>query len=113
MMSGFPNFLNFREPSNNFGTFPKVYFNKKTPIGSGLKRVAAGSVSERYQTILCAHLSKILFENVKFFSTFFCELFNIQKAPSTINRYGVNLQWENVFAIAQVGKNLGMTQKQK
>ena len=72
-----------------------------------MKRVVAGSVSERYQTIFCAQFSKNLFETVKFFSDNFNENFNIQKAPSKITRYGVNLQRENVPAVSHVGRNPG------
>ena len=42
-------FPNFRQPSNNFGTFLKFTSIRK-PIGSSLKLVATGSVSESYQT---------------------------------------------------------------
>ena len=82
-VSEFPNFLIFRQLSNNFVC------------------VAAGSVFERYQTRFCAHFSKNLFENVKFFFDLICEIFNIQKAP----RYGVNLQRENIFAVSHVARN--------
>ena len=55
-VSEFPNFLNFRQPSNNFGLFPIIYFKQKTHRfqNSGSKRVTTGSVSERYQTTFCA-----------------------------------------------------------
>ena len=45
-------FPNFRQLRNNFGTFPKFTSIRK-PIGSGLKLVATGSVSERYQITVC------------------------------------------------------------
>ena len=94
-VSEVPNFLKFRQQSNNLGTFP---------IGSGLKRVAAGSVSERCQTSFWAQFSKnIYLESEKFFFGLICEISNIQKAPSKITRYGVNLQRENVFADSHVG----------
>ena len=35
-------------------------------MGSGLKRLATGSVSKRYQTSLFAQLSKTILENVHF-----------------------------------------------
>ena len=35
-------------------------------MGSGLKRLATGSVSKRYQTSSFAQLSKTMFENVHF-----------------------------------------------
>ena len=63
-------------------------------MGLELNRVAAGSVSERYQSRFCAQFPKNLFENVKFFFDLICELFNIQKVPSKITRYAVNLQRE-------------------
>ena len=56
-VSEFPKFLNFQQPGNNFETFPKSYLIGK-PIVSGLKRVTAGSVSEKYQTRFCAQFSK-------------------------------------------------------
>ena len=78
----------------------------RKPIGSGLKRVAAGSVSERYQTDSCAQFSKNLFENVYFFFDLFCEII-IQKAASKITRYGVKLQRENVFTVSHVERKPG------
>ena len=82
-------------------------------MGSGLKRVAAGSVSERYQTSFCAQFSKHLFENVKFFLDLFCEIINIQKAASKFTRYGVNLRKENVFAVSEVRRKPGNDPKNK
>ena len=76
----------------------------RKPIGSGLKRVAAGSASKRYQTSFCAQFSENVYENVKLLFELFRGIFNIQKAPSKITRFGVNLQRENVFAISHVGR---------
>ena len=83
--------------------FRKVTSIRK-PIGSGLKRVVAGSVLERYQTRFCAQFSKNCFENVKFFFDLISEILNIQKAPSKITRHGVNFQKETVFAVSHVGR---------
>ena len=85
----------------------------RKPIGLGLKRVAAGSVSERYQTSFCGQFLKKLFENVKFFFDLFGELLNIQNAPSKITRYGVNLHKENVFAVSHVERKPGNDPKTK
>ena len=79
----FDNQVIILEPFQKFNSIRK-------PIGSGLKRVVAGSVWERYQTKFCEQFSKKLFENVKFFFDLICETFNIQEAPSKITRYGVN-----------------------
>ena len=80
----------------------RTYTSIREPIGSELKRVPAGSVSERHQTSFCAQFSKYLYENVNFFFDLFGELFNIQKAAVKITRYGVNLQRENDFAVFHV-----------
>ena len=102
-VSSFPSFLNFRQPSNNLET--QKFTSSRKPNGSGLKRVAVGSVSESYQTSVCAPFSKkCIFENVKLFFDLICEIFNIQKAPSKITRYGVNLQRENNFAVSHIGR---------
>ena len=85
----------------------RKFTSLRKPIGSGLKRVAAGSISERYQTSFCAQFSKHLFENVKFFFDLFCGIINIQKAASKFTRYGVNLRKENVFAVSKVGRKPG------
>ena len=45
--------------------FIKLYFDQK-PIGSGLKRVATGSILKRYQTSLFAQSIKTLLGNVNF-----------------------------------------------
>ena len=63
-------------------------------MGSGLKRLATGSVSKRYQTSLFAQLSKTLLENVHFDIN--CQVFNFQKAPSRNTRYGEHLPKESV-----------------
>ena len=44
----------------------RKYTSKRNTIGSGLKRVATGSVSKRYQTSLFAQLSTLFLENVNF-----------------------------------------------
>ena len=66
----------------------------RNTIGSGLKRVATGSVSNRCQTSFLAQISKTLLENVNF--DLFCPIFGIQKPSSKITRYGVHLSKENV-----------------
>ena len=81
-LSKFPNFPSFRQPSINFGTFPETYFLKKTHRLRIEISVAAGSVSERYQTSYCAQFPKRLIESVKFFSDLFCEIINFQKVDS-------------------------------
>ena len=43
-------------------------------MGSGLKRLATGTVSKRYQARLFAQLSKTKLENVHF--DFYCQVFN-------------------------------------
>ena len=43
-------------------------------MGSGLKRLATGSVSERYQTSMFAQLSKTILENLHF--DHICQVFN-------------------------------------
>ena len=91
-VSKFPNFLYFRH-CPNFAAFRKFTSIRKI-IGSGLKRAATGSVSKRYQTSIFAQLSKTLRENVNF--DLICPIFNIQKHPSKITRYGVHLPKENV-----------------
>ena len=48
------------------------------PIGSGLKHVATGSVSGRYQTNLYPQLSETLLENVKSFLDLNCRKIKIQ-----------------------------------
>ena len=45
-------------------------------MGSGLKRLATGSVSERSQTSVFAQLSKTLLENVHF--DLICQVLNFQ-----------------------------------
>ena len=65
-------------------------------IGSGLKCVATGSVSKRYQTSLFAQISKTFLENVIFDRIY--PIFNIQKPPSKIIRYGVHLPKEVVLS---------------
>ena len=84
----------------------RKFTSKRKPIGSGLKRVAAGSVSERYQTSFCAQFQENLFENVKFFFHLFCEIV-IQKAVSKITRYGVKPRRKNVFAVSHVERKPG------
>ena len=74
-------------------TFRKFTSIRNT-IGSGLKGVATGSVSKKYETNLFAQFSKTFFENLKF--DIICPIFNIQQAPSKIIRYGVHLPKENV-----------------
>ena len=49
-VSKFPNFILFRQPSPNFGDFPKFTSIRNT-LGSGLKRVATGSVSKNVRQI--------------------------------------------------------------
>ena len=78
-----------------------------------MNRVAAGSVSERYQTSFCAQFLKHLFENVKFVFDLFCEIINFQKAASKFTRYGVNFRRENVFAVSEVGRKPGNDPKNK
>ena len=97
----FPSFSIFDNQVTILEPFRK-FTSVRKPIGSGLKRAAAGSVLERYQTRFCAQFFKSLFENVKLFFDLICEIFNIQKAPSKISRYGVNLQRKNVFAVSHV-----------
>ena len=97
-VSEFPNFP-------NFGPFPKIYFNQKT---HRLKCVASWCFDKISDMFL-----KSTFKNVNFFFDPICGMFNIQKAPSKITRYGVNLPKGNVFAISDVGRNLRMTQKSK
>ena len=94
------------EPFRNFTSIRK-------PRGSGLKRVAAGNVSERYQTCFCAKFSNHLFDNVKVFFDPFGEIIIIQKAASKITRYGVKLQRENVFAVSSVERKPGNDPKTK
>ena len=48
-VSKFPKVFYFRQHSPNFGPFPKFSSIRNT-IGSGLKRVATGSISKRYRT---------------------------------------------------------------
>ena len=75
-VSKVPIFLNFRQHSPNFRPFPKSYLQSETIrklMGSGLKRLATGSVSKRYQTSLFAQLSKTIVENVT--STIFVKHF--------------------------------------
>ena len=76
-VSKVPIFLNFRQHSPNFRPFPKSYLQSDLTIrklmGSGLKRLATGSVSKRYQTSLFAQLSKTIIENVT--STIFVKYF--------------------------------------
>ena len=97
IFSIFDNKVTISEPFRKFTSMRK-------PIGSGLKRVVTGSVSERYQTSLCAQLSKKILEKINIFSDLICEIFNIQKPPSKITRYGVNIPKENVFAVSHVGR---------
>ena len=63
-VSKVPIFLNFRQHSPNFRPFPKSYLQSDLTIrklmGSGLKRLATGSVSKRYQTSLFAQLSETI-----------------------------------------------------
>ena len=86
IFSIFDNKVTISEPFRKFTSMRK-------PIGSGLKRVVTGSVSERYQTSLCAQLSKKILEKINIFSDLICEIFNIQKPPK-----------ENVFAVSHVGR---------
>ena len=76
-VSKVPIFLKFRQHSPNFRPFPKSYLQSDLTIrklmGSGLKRLATGSVSKRYQTGLFAQLSKTIVENVT--STIFVKYF--------------------------------------
>ena len=60
------------------------------------------SVSKRYQTGLFAQLSKILLENVNFELIY--SIFIIQKPPSKITRYRVDLPKEDVSGYS-VGQN--------
>ena len=99
IFSIFDNKVTLLEP---FGKYTSI----REPIGSGLKPVAASSVSERYQTSFCAQVSKNLFENVKFFFDLIREIFNIQKSPSKITRYGITFKGKRE-------QKLRMTQKQK
>ena len=69
-------------------------------MGLGLKRVATGIVSQRNQTRLFAQLSKILLEYVNFDAIY--PIFNIQKHPSKITRYEVNLPKEGVSSYCVV-----------
>ena len=45
-----------------------------------------------------------IYENVKFFFDHIFDIFNIQKVPSKISRYGLKLQRKNVFAVSHVGR---------
>ena len=74
---------------SQFSTLFKKYTSIRNTIGSGLKCVATGSVSKIYQTSLFAQLSKTLLENVNFDLIY--AIFNVQKPPSGITRYGVHL----------------------
>ena len=74
-VSEFPNFFEFDNQVTNLEPFRK-YTSIRKPIGSGLKRVATGSVTKRYQTSLFAQLSKTLLEKVNF--DLICPIFNIQ-----------------------------------
>ena len=56
-LSKFRNFLNFRQHSPNFGLFRKLT-PIRNPTDSGLKRVAKGSIPNRYQTSFFAQLAK-------------------------------------------------------
>ena len=84
-VSNFPNFFDFRQNSPNFGPFPKI----RNTIDSGMKGVDTGSVSKRYQTSLFAQFSKTLLEVIFDLNR---SIFNIQKPPSEITRYGVHFQ---------------------
>ena len=80
------------EFTTKVSTFPEIsfFFNKivtisdifrkftsiRTTIGRGLKRVATGRSSKRYQISLFAQISKILLGNVKF--DLICPIFKIQ-----------------------------------
>ena len=92
-VSKFLNFFIFDNIVPIFGHF-REFTSIRNIISSGLKRVATGSVTKRYQTDLFAQRSKTILENVIF--DLICPKFNIQKPPSKITTYGVNLSKENV-----------------
>ena len=98
-VSKFPNVLYFRKHSPNFGPFAKFTSIRKT-ISSGLKRVATGSVSKRYQTSVFAQLSKTLLETESF--DLFCPIFIIQKPSSEVIRYEVTFQRKTFRAFSWV-----------
>ena len=91
MCQSFRTFFIFDNIVLIFDTF-RNFTSIRNTIGSGLKRVATGSVS-KYPTSLFAQLSKTLLENVNF--NLKCPLFNIQKPPSKITRFGVHQQQQN------------------
>ena len=88
MSQSFRTFFIFDNIVPTFDPFRKFTSIRNT-ISSGLKRVATGSVSKRYQANLFAQLSKTSLENVNF--DLICPIFNIQKPPSKITRYRVHL----------------------
>ena len=69
-------------------------------MGSGLKRLATGSVSKRYQTSVFAQLSKTLLENVHFDLN--CQVLNFQKASSRNNAMENTFQRKMFQAISWV-----------
>ena len=63
----FDNIVPILDPFRNLTSIGKI-------MGSGLKGLATGSVSKRYQTSLFAQLSKTIPENVHF--DHICQVFN-------------------------------------
>ena len=84
-----------------FDPFRKHTSIKKT-IGSGLKCVATGSVSKRYQTNLFAQGVKTSLENLNF--DVFHPIFSIRKPPTKITRYGETFQRKMFRATSWIRK---------
>ena len=64
-------------------------------IGSGMKRVATGSDSVRYQTLLFAVFLKKSLENVKLFFDIIRPIFSIQQATSEIASKAVQYAFQS------------------
>ena len=82
-----------------FATFPILdtflnFTSIKNIIGSGLDRLATGTVPKKWQTSLFAQLLNTLLENVNF--NLICPIFVIQKPPSKFTRNGVHLPKKDV-----------------
>ena len=97
-MSNFLNFI-FDNIVPILDTFLKLT-SIRNIIGSGLKRLATGSVPKRYQTSLFVQRSNTLLENVNF--NLICPIFVIQKPPSKFTRYGVHLPKKDVSSYSWV-----------
>ena len=102
-----PKVLTFRQATPNFGSFPKVSSNRNS-IGSGVKRVALGSVSTESVAKFSAKILETFLKIAKLFWIFFVKYLTFKKLQAKLPAMQYVVQKEMCSFLV---KNLTMAQK--